>query len=174
MKRALVRVGSNERLTSVSFLFTSSSKSTIFLIYDDPMLFHNFFAPLWVATVLCVKAGFPNSNQMGQKRKDEFFRYFRISFEKVDALKALEKWWPTDRRTEKGHPAMTLHRKDWNHMKILIFFRTRYIGNGVCNGAISITLQGFISGCYKVKSIGQWGKILVMAMGFVDHLGQCL
>ena len=25
---------------------------------------------------------------------------------------------------------------------------------------------------YKVKSIGEWGKILVMAMGFVDNLGQ--
>ena len=31
--------------------------------------------------------------------------------------------------------------------------------------------RGFIIGCYKVKSIGQWGKILVTAMGFVDHLG---
>ena len=84
-------------------------------MYDDPskLLFHNFVAPFRVATVLCVKAGFPKSNQMGQKRKDEFFRYFRISFEKVDALKALEKWWPTDRRTEKGHPEMTLHRKKW-------------------------------------------------------------
>ena len=91
-------------------------KSTIFLIYDDPskLLFYNFFAPFWVATVLCVKAGFPKSNQMGQKRKDEFFRYFRISFEKVDALKALEKWWPTDRRTEKGYPSMTFTKNpDW-------------------------------------------------------------
>ena len=34
-----------------------------------------------------------------------------------------------------------------------------HFGNGVRNGAISI-MQ-----C-------QWGKILVMAMGFVDHLGQ--
>jgi hypothetical protein len=25
--------------------------------------------------------------------------------------------------------------------------------------------------CYKLNPIGQWGKILVMAMGFVDHLG---
>ena len=46
-----------------------------------------------------------------------------------------------------------------------------HLGNGVHNGAISITQRGFISGCNKVKSIGQWGKILVMAMGFVDHLG---
>ena len=44
--------------------------------------------------------------------------------------------------------------------------------NGVGNGAISITQWGFISGCYKVKSIGQWVKNFVMAMGFVDQLGQ--
>ena len=49
-----------------------------------------------------------------------------------------------------------------------------HLGNGVCNGAISITQWGFISDDYKVKFMGQWGKILVMAMGFVDHLGQCL
>ena len=48
-----------------------------------------------------------------------------------------------------------------------------HLGNGVRNGTISITQRGFISGYYKEKSIGQWGKILVMAMGFVDHLGQC-
>ena len=46
-----------------------------------------------------------------------------------------------------------------------------HLGNGVRNGAISITQWGFISGYYKVKSIGQWGKILVMAMGFEDRLG---
>ena len=46
-----------------------------------------------------------------------------------------------------------------------------HLGNGVRNGAIAITQRGFISGCYVVKSIGQWGKNLVMAMGFVDHLG---
>ena len=45
------------------------------------------------------------------------------------------------------------------------------LGNGVCNGAISITQWGFISDYCKVKPIGQWGKILVMAMGIVDHLG---
>ena len=43
--------------------------------------------------------------------------------------------------------------------------------NEVCNGAISITQWGFINDCYKVNPVGQWGKILVMAMGFVDHLG---
>ena len=49
-----------------------------------------------------------------------------------------------------------------------------HLGNGVvCNGAISITQRGLIRGCYKVKSIVQWGKILVMANGFVDHLGLC-
>ena len=48
-----------------------------------------------------------------------------------------------------------------------------HLGYGVCNGAISITQQGFISGCYKVKSNGQWEKILVMTTGFVDHLGPC-
>ena len=44
------------------------------------------------------------------------------------------------------------------------------LGNGVRNGAISITQRGFISDYYKVKPIGQWGKI-AMAMGFVDHFG---
>ena len=46
--------------------------------------------------------------------------------------------------------------------------------NGVRNGAISITQRVFINDRYKVNPVGQWGKILVMAMGFVDHLGHCL
>ena len=46
-----------------------------------------------------------------------------------------------------------------------------HFGNGVRNGAISITQFGFINDRYKVNPVGQWGKILVMAMGFVDHLG---
>ena len=45
-----------------------------------------------------------------------------------------------------------------------------HLGNGVRNGAISITQWGFINDRYKVNPIGQWGKILVMAMGFVDYL----
>ena len=47
-----------------------------------------------------------------------------------------------------------------------------HLGNVVHNGAISIMQLYFINGCYKVKSIGQWEKILVMAMEFVDHLGR--
>ena len=47
-----------------------------------------------------------------------------------------------------------------------------HFGNGVRNGAISITQWGFINDRYKVNPVGQWGKILVMAMGIVDHLGQ--
>ena len=47
-----------------------------------------------------------------------------------------------------------------------------HFGNGICNGALFITQWGFISGCYRVKSISQWGKILVMTVGFVDHFGQ--
>ena len=43
--------------------------------------------------------------------------------------------------------------------------------NEVRNGAISITQRGFIHDRYKVNPAGQWGKILVMAMAFVDHLG---
>ena len=31
--------------------------------------------------------------------------------------------------------------------------------------------QGFINDHYKVNPDGLWGQILVMAMGFVDHLG---
>jgi hypothetical protein len=42
-----------------------------------------------------------------------------------------------------------------------------HLGNGVRNGAISITQWGFITGSYKVKSIGQWGKILVMAISLL-------
>jgi hypothetical protein len=51
--------------------------------------------------------------------------------------------------------------------------------HGMCyshfgNGAIFIMQWGFINDCYKVNPVGQWGKILVMAMGFVDQLGLCL
>ena len=46
-----------------------------------------------------------------------------------------------------------------------------HFGNEVCNGAISIRQWGFINDCYKVKPQLPMGKILVMAMGFVDHLG---
>ena len=46
-----------------------------------------------------------------------------------------------------------------------------HYGNGVRNGAISIAQWGLLSDCYKVNPIGQWGKILVILMGFVDMLG---
>ena len=46
-----------------------------------------------------------------------------------------------------------------------------YFGNEVRNGAISITQRGFINERFEVNPIGQWEKILVMAMGFVDYLG---
>jgi hypothetical protein len=46
-----------------------------------------------------------------------------------------------------------------------------HFDNKVHNGAISITQQGLINKCYKVNPVGQWGKFLVMAMGFIDHLG---
>ena len=49
-----------------------------------------------------------------------------------------------------------------------------HFANEVCNGSISIMQRGFINDCNKVNPVGQWGKILVMAMGFVDHLGLCL
>ena len=45
-----------------------------------------------------------------------------------------------------------------------------HLGNRVFNGAVSIMQRGFISCCYKVKSIGQWGKSLAMAMGWVTNL----
>jgi hypothetical protein len=48
-----------------------------------------------------------------------------------------------------------------------------HLGNGVHNGAIAIKKWSFISNNSKVKPIGQWGKILVMAMGFVNHLELC-
>ena len=37
-------------------------------------------------------------------------------------------------------------------------------GNVVSNGAISIKQWGFINERFKVNPVGQWGKILVMAM----------
>ena len=49
-----------------------------------------------------------------------------------------------------------------------------HFGNEVRNGTISITQRGFINDRYKVNPVGQWGKILTMAMGFVNHLGPCL
>ena len=45
-----------------------------------------------------------------------------------------------------------------------------HFGNGVCNGAISITRWGFINDRYKVNPVGQWENFLVIAMGFVDDL----
>ena len=42
---------------------------------------------------------------------------------------------------------------------------------GSLMGQIYVIQRGFISDYYKVKSIDQWGKLLVMAMGFVNHLG---
>ena len=47
-----------------------------------------------------------------------------------------------------------------------------HFGNGVHNGVISIAQWGLLSDCYKVNPIGQWGKILVILMGFTDTLGQ--
>ena len=49
-----------------------------------------------------------------------------------------------------------------------------HFGNESRNGVISVTKRGFINDRYKVNPVGQWGKILVMAMGFVDHLGQLM
>ena len=46
-----------------------------------------------------------------------------------------------------------------------------HFGHEVRNGAISIMQRGFINDPYNVNPVGQWGKILVMAMGFVNHLG---
>ena len=39
---------------------------------------------------------------------------------------------------------------------------------------ISIVQWGLLSDCYKANPIGQWGRILVIVMGFVDTLGQCM
>ena len=48
-----------------------------------------------------------------------------------------------------------------------------HLGDGVHNGIISITQWGFISACYKEKSIGQWGKNLVCnGNGVLDNLGR--
>ena len=47
-----------------------------------------------------------------------------------------------------------------------------HYGNGVGNGAISTAQWGLLSNGYKLNPVGQWGKILVIVMGFVDTLGQ--
>ena len=44
-----------------------------------------------------------------------------------------------------------------------------HFGNEVHNGAISITQRGFINDCYKVNPVGQWEKILAMAMGVMKN-----
>ena len=47
-----------------------------------------------------------------------------------------------------------------------------HFGNDIHNGAFgatSITQRGFINDRYEVNPVDQWGKILVMAMGSVDH-----
>ena len=41
-------------------------------------------------------------------------------------------------------------------------------------GAISITQWGFDNDCYVGKPCWPMGKIFLIAMGFVDHLGQSL
>ena len=46
-----------------------------------------------------------------------------------------------------------------------------HFGNEVCNGAISITQQGFINDRYKVNPVGQWGIILVFGNGVCRSLG---
>ena len=45
--------------------------------------------------------------------------------------------------------------------------------NGVCNGATSIAQWGLLSDYYKVNSIGQWKKILVIVIGFVNRFWHC-
>ena len=46
------------------------------------------------------------------------------------------------------------------------------VGSGVGDGDFSIMQWGLLSDCYKVNPIGQWVKILVIIMGFVDRLEQ--
>ena len=74
--------------------------------------------------------------------------------------------WKKQGAKNQGHCYSKREEAAWPHGMCYSHF-----GNEVCNGAISITQRGFINDCYKVNPIGQWGKILVMAMGFVDHLG---
>ena len=58
------------------------------------------------------------------------------------------------------------NQEAWPHVMCYSHF-----GNDVHNGVMQ---QGFINDRYKVNPVGQWGKILVMVMGFVDHLGHRL
>ena len=45
-----------------------------------------------------------------------------------------------------------------------------HFDNEVCNGTISFTHRDLIDTHYKLDPVVQWGKILVMSMGFADHL----
>ena len=49
-----------------------------------------------------------------------------------------------------------------------------HFGNGVRNGAISITQRGFINDYYKGNTIGQWGKIMITGIGFAHTVEQYL
>ena len=71
--------------------------------------------------------------------------------------------WIKNKITEQLSPYILPHGMCYSHY-----------GNGVRNGAISIAQWGLLSDCYKVNPIGQWGKILVIVMGFVDTLGHIL
>ena len=49
-----------------------------------------------------------------------------------------------------------------------------HYSNGVHFGAIFIVQWDLLSDWCKVNPIGQWGKILVIVMGFVDTFGHCV
>ena len=67
----------------------------------------------------------------------------------------------------KGVVTVSLRKENRPHSMCYSHF-----DNEIRNGAISITQWGFINDHYKVNPVGQWGKILVKAMGFVNHLGR--
>ena len=66
------------------------------------------------------------------------------------------------------HPRLVNLQIAWPHGMCYSHY-----GNGVRNGAIFIAQWGLLSDCYKVNPIGQWGKIVVIVMGFVDTLELC-
>ena len=45
------------------------------------------------------------------------------------------------------------------------------VGNGVLNGATSITKWGLLNNHYKVNPIGEWGESFVTVMGFARAFG---
>ena len=75
------------------------------IVWESMSIFDDILQKIFnVNSITPLKPGIPGTSSIKwvRKEKTSFFRYFRISFEKVDALRGSKKWWPTDQHTEKG------------------------------------------------------------------------